>query len=167
MICQVCKQRHATTHLKRVINGKVFEAYVCDHCAVKQGADVVNVSALSLGSLFGGLFSEPVWRGQNNAERCTTCMKSFQEIIDSGRVGCADCYTVFYDRLLPSVQKIHGKTTHIGKSPTKRSEIQEVSIDPLQELRQELQTAVEAQEYERCAELRDRIIQLEGGDDNA
>ncbi len=162
MICQLCKQRNATTHLKYTLNGNTTEAYVCDHCASKQGSGTLHMPGINMGSLFEGLFLDPVWREKESVERCATCGKSFRDIVDNGRVGCSDCYTTFYRQLLPSIQRIHGKTSHIGKTADSSVVIVEDSRDTIEQLKKELQNAIEAQEYERCVELRDRIKQMEG-----
>ncbi len=162
MLCQLCKQRNATTYLKYTVNGKTAQAYVCDHCASKQKADAMHMPGINMGSLFGGLFFEPMWRDAESVERCTTCGKSYRDIVSDGRVGCADCYITFYHQLLPSIQRIHGKTSHIGKTVEAPAIVMEESQDTVERLKQELQSAIDAQEYERCVELRDRIKQLEG-----
>jgi len=162
MICQVCQKRNATTHLKYTVNGKTTQAYVCDHCASKQKSDALHMTGINMGSLFGGLFMDPVWREAESVERCATCGKSFRDIAGDGRVGCSDCYTTFYNQLLPSVQRIHGKTSHVGKSADVPTVVVDDQKETLLLLKKELQSAIDAQEYERCVELRDRIKQLEG-----
>lgn len=162
MICQHCQKHPATTHIKRTVNGKTTEMYVCSECAAKQGLDMFSGSAaMDVGNLFGGLFAAPSLRDPDERERCTSCQKSFREIVQSGIVGCPDCYIQFYERLQPSIQRIHGKTTHVGKiaacgSPQIRKKRE------LAHLKEELTKALALQEYERCAQLRDQIKELEG-----
>ncbi len=162
MICQVCKQRKATTRLKRTINGDTTEMYVCTRCASSQGAEFFGTSPFDIGNFFGGLLVDPTYREDETSLRCQTCSKTFQDIVREGRVGCADCYSTFYDQLLPSIQRIHGKTTHVGKQS---GGIIVSTIDNTQDeievLKNQLKKSVEAQEYEKCAELRDRIKSLE------
>ena len=160
MICQKCQQHPATTLIKHTVNGKTTELYVCSSCAAKQGFDVFGGST-DVGNLFGGLFAAPSLRDPDEHERCRACKKSFREIVQSGIVGCPECYIQFYDRLQPSIQRIHGKTTHVGKiasngSPSMRKKRE------LAYLKEELTKALALQEYERCATLRDRIKELEG-----
>lgn len=49
-------------------------------------------------------------------DRCDYCGSTFNDIINTGNVGCAHCYDRFADKLEPSIRKIHGATRHIGKN---------------------------------------------------
>jgi protein arginine kinase activator len=95
--------------------------------------------------------------------RCSLCGKSFNDIVESGRVGCAECYVTFYDKLLPTLRKIHGKTTHQGKIPTDFTENKSNSIRDIDELKKALKEAIEKEEFELAATLRDEINALSGG----
>lgn len=161
MLCQHCQKRNATTHIKRTVNGKTAELYVCSECAAKQGIGVLGGNGLDVTNLFGGLFAAPSLRESDTQERCSSCGKSFRDIVQSGVVGCPDCYIQFYDRLQPSIQRIHGKTSHVGKIAASGSQ-ESRSKRELSELKEELKKALAMQEYERCAQLRDRIKELEG-----
>lgn len=164
MLCEKCGKNAATTHVKRIINGKVTEHHLCAACAAQQGIGDM-FGGLDMGSFWGSLFAEPTLRSAADTVRCEGCGKTFREIASSGRAGCPTCYTTFYDRLLPSIQRIHGKTGHVGKIPADaggavRRERQ------LEDLRRQLNEAIAAQEYEKCAGLRDQIRELEGGKDD-
>ena len=162
MVCQQCKKHPATTHIKRTVNGDTTEMYVCSSCAAKQGVDVF-AGATSVGNLFGGLFAAPSLRDPDERERCRSCQKSFREIVQSGIVGCPDCYIQFFDRLQPSIQRVHGKTVHVGKiAAVGGSSIRKKR--ELAQLKEELKKALALQEYERCAQLRDQIKEMEGED---
>lgn len=160
MTCQLCKKNPATTHYKRTVNGQTTELFVCSDCAAKQGIGILG-STLDVGNLFGGLFSQPLIQNADHSERCDGCGKSFREIVQSGLVGCPTCYITFYDRLQPSIQRVHGKTTHIGKVAVRGSQKLH-KANELERLKAELNKAVSMQEYEKCAQLRDRIQELEG-----
>lgn len=161
MLCQHCQKRNATTHVKRTVNGKTTELLLCSECASALGVGVFSKGTLGVGNLFGSLFAEPLLRESAEQTCCPSCSKSLRDIVQSGLLGCPDCYTTFYDRLLPSVQRIHGKTSHVGKVAAGGS-VKCHREQELAQLRAQLNDAVTKQEYERCAELRDRIKELEG-----
>ena len=101
------------------------------------------------------------------ALRCPCCGISFEEIAKSGEVGCADCYQFFRTRLTPTIEKLHGKAGHLGKVPRRKQEEQkpvekEQEPNPLAKLKEELARAIEAQEFEQAAVLRDKIKEMEG-----
>ena len=163
MLCQNCGKNEATTHLKRIINGEAAETHLCSQCAAALGYNsVFSDFGLNLSDLFGGFFGDmPVSRLSNRVIRCEKCGCSFDDIVKSGMVGCADCYTTFYDKLQPSLQRIHGKTTHQGKFPQGASE-EVKKAHKLSELRAELNKAIDEQNFERAAQLRDEIKGMEG-----
>ena len=159
MLCQKCGKHPATTYVKRTVNGVTSEYRLCASCATGMGG-------FDLGSFWGSLFAEPSARHAVDTVRCSGCGKTFREIAASGKAGCPACYTTFYDRLLPSVQRIHGKTGHVGKIPSGAESAVRTERE-LEDLRRQLNEAITAQEYEKCADLRDRIRALEGGVDHA
>ena len=72
-----------------------------------------------------------------------------------------------FDKLLPSLQRIHGKTRHEGKVPLVRNASVEMPrVDKLAILEEELKKAIENQEFEKAAELRDEINKMKAGGNN-
>lgn len=115
MICQCCGRNPASTYIKTISNGKLTEYALCAECAQQLG----------YGNLFTGLgyhLSDIVhefFEEEQDEEdlRCKCCGMSFSDIVRSGRVGCAECYHTFHDRLLPVIRQIHGSDVHRGKVP--------------------------------------------------
>ncbi|MBR3289849.1 MAG: UvrB/UvrC motif-containing protein [Clostridia bacterium] len=169
MLCQHCNKRPATTHVKRTVNGVTNEVHLCAHCAQEQGISLMNGFGgfgMDLGDFWGSLFGEPAALAANTAARCPGCGATFEQIARAGKVGCPSCYTEFYDRLLPSIERIHGKTRHTGKQPSAAGETAQKQ-SRLDELKRQLAESVEKQEYEKCAELRDEIARLEAEQEKA
>lgn len=178
MICQSCGKRQAVTQIKTNINGVVSEYNLCPECAKKMGyqtaSDFYN-PFLNLNSLLGSFFGKD--KVAETVERCPVCGASFRDISQSGKVGCAECYHVFHDQFLPSVQRIHGNTCHNGKIPTgmsmqvmPESNLTVTKEEPktetaqqrkIRELKEQLQTAIAEQNFEQAAVLRDQIKELE------
>ena len=165
MLCQNCKINKATTHIKRIVNGESAACHLCRECAFSLGfSDSFTDFGINLSELFGGFLGDlPVSAISSRAVRCEKCGSTFDDIAKSGKMGCADCYSLFYDKLLPSLQRLHGKTNHEGKVPGSAAGYIKKERE-LGALRQELNSAVSAQNFERAAELRDKIKDLEGMD---
>lgn len=161
MLCQNCGKNVATTFIKKTINGETTEMHLCSECAAKQGLDTMfSGMTFDLDDFWGHFFAEPSLRTAADSVRCEGCGHSFREIAESGKAGCPTCYSTFYDRLLPSIQRIHGKTVHTGKVPSAGGK--EAQRDQeLVHLRKELDECIAQQKYEQCAALRDRIHELE------
>ncbi len=169
MICRHCGKNPATTHIKRIVNGELSEIALCSDCARKLGYGGF-LGDWSLASLIGGLLEDEP--GKTEEIRCSGCGCTFDEIARTGRVGCAQCYQTFRRRLSPMIQRIHGNTTHRGKSPLKA----ELTVQPqtgmqlsvqeehslLEEKEKQLRRAVEEQNFELAVVLRDEIKALKG-----
>lgn len=161
MLCQHCNKNEANMHMKRIINGRAAEVHLCSDCARSLGYGEA-FSGFGLG--FSDFFSEFLLKGDHssNTIRCPFCNKSFEEIAKDGKMGCAECYTAFYDKLLPSIQRIHGKSTHMGKKPSGFNN----ASNRLEGLKEELEKAVREQNFEEAVKIRDEInsILMAGGE---
>lgn len=161
MLCQHCNKNEANMHMKRIINGRAAEVHLCSDCARSLGYGEA-FSGLGLG--FSDFLSDFLLKGEHssNATRCPLCNKSFEEIAKDGKMGCAECYNSFYDKLLPSLQRIHGKGTHIGKKPASYNGQE----NRLEFLKEQLEKAVREQDFESAVKIRDEInaILMAGGE---
>ena len=168
MLCQNCGQNTATTHIKTVVNGQLTEAHLCSECAKKQGYGHILGDWGGFGSLLGGLLGEPP---AVEEKRCPGCGASFRQISQSGQVGCAECYHTFRSQLIPVIQRIHGTAQHKGKSPGGSAlrvadQNRQLAAVPqanteIEEKKRLLQKAIETQDFEQAAVLRDQIKELE------
>lgn len=171
MVCQNCGKAQATTHIKRVVNGDTTEHHLCAHCAGDLGyTDMFSGFApLSLSDFFSDLLGD-VGRKPIGTKviRCPKCGNSFNDIVRDSQIGCAECYRTFFDKLAPSLERIHGRATHSGKKiEVVREERNEpTKEDQIERLKLKLKEAVEKQEFEQAAKLRDEIKGLEGGENS-
>ncbi len=166
MLCQHCKKNDANMHMKRIINGNATEVHLCSDCARTLGyGESFGTFGLGFSDLLSGLYGKSENQLNSNSLRCSLCGKSFADIAESGRVGCAECYITFYDKLLPTLRKIHGKTTHQGKKPYNLND-DNSEIKDIEKLKTALKNAVEREDFELAAKLRDEIIILNNGGDS-
>lgn len=181
MLCQNCEKNEATTHIKQIINGEMTETHLCRDCArVLGGGDMLSEFNFSLSDLFGGFFGDMLpAAGRGASVRCPKCGSSFDDIVNTGRLGCAQCYDVFYEKLTPSLQRLHGKLRHTGKvgqavkGETAKSEPKpavpaltaQTGSDELRlaSLQKQMDEAVKEQNFELAASLRDEIKAIKGG----
>ena len=73
-------------------------------------------------------------------------------------LGCPHCYDAFRDELLPMIRRTHGNVRHkAGDEPKKAKQ---PAPSEKEKLEAELKEAVAAENFEKAAELRDRIRAL-------
>ena len=173
MLCQNCGKNEATTYYKENINGQVKELHLCPDCAAKlTGSQMPGFGSFfseSPFSLFEPMWSsDPFFGGVQQAigggRRCPTCGMTESELRRSGRAGCADCYTSFRDILLPYIKKLHGAAAHVGQAPASVTEggaSAAPAANPVEGLKAKLQQAIQSENYEEAARLRDEIKRLE------
>lgn len=165
MLCERCGKNPATAYFKEIVNGQVREMHLCAKCSQELGSPLMpgmaGLADFGLGSLLGSLFTQSLPETPVQEKRCSFCGCGLSELAQKGQVGCPHCYREFYQQLLPSIERIHGKTRHVGKVPKSAPDGLRVHRE-LEELKRGLSQAVAAQEYEKAAQLRDRIRALEG-----
>ena len=161
IICQVCKKRIATVHLTEIIKNQKKEIHLCEECASKKGV-AFKPHQFSISDLLSGLVSSQAAQeiAKMGKMKCPICGISYLDFRSNGRLGCATDYTVFKEGLMPLLEKIHGSTEHLGKIPLGEG-VDRKRGRELLEMRQSLKRAVEKEDYEKAAELRDRIRKLE------
>jgi protein arginine kinase activator len=161
MICQVCGKNEATVEFTEIIDDEVKQLHLCDNCAKEKGIEMEqNFSISDLLAGISGLGEKP--SGEELSVKCAKCGMTYEDFQKIGRLGCGECYGAFKKSLLPLLKRIHGSTRHIGKSPKEIDETDgKKKISETQELRQKLQRAIDMEEFEEAARLRDRIRSLE------
>lgn len=178
MLCNNCKKKEATCFIEKNINGKVTKYALCSDCAKKSGE--FEFKPFSGMNFLGGLFGFPeisreLIRGDE--KKCTLCGSTFDEIVNAGKVGCAECYKVFAEELSPTIRRIHGSRFHIGRKPgaivsehapdKESGKVEDTGKAELKKLKKELGESIKCEDFEKAAELRDRIREIEKNRENA
>ena len=89
---------------------------------------------------------------------CKVCSTSLEEIVRSGRFGCTECYASFSDSLFPSSLTLdNAKGMRMPSS--RRDRLDRARL--ISDMRLKIKVAVEKENYELAATLRDEIRKLE------
>ncbi|MBE6805832.1 MAG: hypothetical protein E7526_04870 [Ruminococcaceae bacterium] len=157
MMCENCGKNPVTTHIKKVVNGISTEKHLCAACAKGYGFSPFKSNTFSgiLSSMLGE-YNEP-----KNTKQCACCGSTFNDIVNSGKVGCAACYEKFGEELLPYLKRLHGNVKHIGKVPNASPLAVATVNDRINALRAELNLLIKNEEFEKAATVRDEIRKLE------
>lgn len=194
MLCDNCGKREANVRYSENINGKTKELNLCEECSKKLGITEMDFNMpIDFSSFFGEFmedFATPEFMPLFNevkALKCKNCGYTFDDIVNTGKLGCEDCYDVFEDKLDTIIKKIQGANRHVGrigkllnesnsnegsiKNGNVKEDIQ--TTDELQKdskanskemeierLQRELKNAIKEERYEDAAKIRDEIKKL-------
>ena len=164
MLCPECNKREASIHLTQIVNNQKISVSMCQECAEKFGfhSPLDNIP-FPLAEILSGMSKNlPETRKQTHTEKlvCPKCNMTFEEFASKGRFGCGSCYTAFRPSLEMIMRKIHGASLHRGQNPGAAPEGMECDTPPIREeerLAQELNKAIDDEDFERAAELRDKL----------
>lgn len=163
MQCERCQKRPANVHVMQIINGQKTEKHLCEQCAQEEKLKIKipDVSFYNLNDLLGAFFNQPfISQEEVKEDLCPNCRVSYNQIAQMGRMGCSECYQYFSAYMEPAFRKIHGAIMHRGKIPQRMGTSLRIDRE-LSDLKEKLRRAVEKEEYEKAAEYRDRIKELE------
>lgn len=162
MLCESCGERDAVITLTKVVDAERNEIRLCERCAAERGIETTVSSAHphELGEFLMAVQKQLPSVPADQA-RCSFCSANLRDFRAAGRLGCAHCYTAFEPSLRDLLRRVHGHSRHIGKSyqpPTAVPGVQPTGVD---DLRERLRRAVESEQFELAARIRDQLRVLE------
>jgi protein arginine kinase activator len=166
MKCDICGENDALIHVQQIMNGETRELHLCAECAgsrglveAGEGGEHIGLTNI-LGSIVGSLFAESEGKPGSRSSVCSSCGMSREELEESGKAGCSDCYAAFPAIIRHVLGKEGGADSYRGKIPKRLQAYKAYLVDKAV-LKQKLEEAVEGEEYERAASLRDAIARIE------
>jgi protein arginine kinase activator len=161
MSCDQCREREAVIHLTQIVNEQVTTLHLCEKCAAEKGVENPGAIAKTpLGTFLAAMGKSAEQAPAPKSDTCGRCGATFQDFRETGRLGCADCYRAFEAPLRDLLRRLHGSTHHLGERYAER-EPAAVARQQAADLREQLRLAVETENFELAAELRDRLRVLE------
>jgi protein arginine kinase activator len=172
MQCENCHERDAVVELTQVAAGEITKLHLCERCAAEKGVEspasveqnpFAKLVAASMGKGAADKISGLIPMDRQACSRCGATLQDFRE---TGRLGCADCYRSFEGPLRDLLRRLHGSTVHMGERYSERGVggAEETAAGTgagarAQEadLREQLRLAIETENFELAAELRDRL----------
>jgi protein arginine kinase activator len=164
MLCEKCGKKAATVAFTDIQDGQLTQYRLCKDCAQSMGiSESASCGEFAISNLLSGMLDEVSATEDADAKSvCGTCGMEYSDFKDTGRLGCPDCYESFSASLRHLLRRIHGSNQHEGKVPV--SEMKAVAGKrEVRRLKDLLQKAVEAEEFERAAEIRDQLREMETG----
>ena len=158
-VCQLCNQAKATVHITDTMPDK-RERHLCGECAEKEGV-IIKQHHQTTSAILQEFIKHKAGIDRGDVGACRICGIIFMFFRLKGLVGGPHDYDAFRSLLAPLIERAHdGATHHVGKIPsTADSAVHKQS--GLFKLRRDLEEALEREDYESAARLRDEIRGLE------
>lgn len=170
MKCTQCGERDAVVQLTQIANEQVVHLHLCERCAAEKGVETAaGVGKTPIGSFLASMGPAALAGSgvlPSGGESCSRCGATIADFKQTGRLGCAECWVTFERPLRDLVRRLHGSSRHTGRRavsagmggprPEGRAEAPTTI-----EIRAQLKLAVDAENFELAAELRDRLKRLE------
>ena len=169
MICEHCKQRHATVTITQIQNDSKFERHFCEVCAPQFHPfqyETPKDEPVSIQQLISNWFGTPLGNQTSKADQqktpvaCPNCGFTYRQFLKVGKFGCPTCYETFRQQLPSVLQKLQADIKHTGtkqKDEQVLFKIQEQILD----LKEKLKFAVSEERFEDAVKFRDAIKALE------
>ena len=170
MLCDKCKKREATIHIKEVHDGKCVSTNLCAECAREKelagglGAFGFNLAEVifNMGKMNGAKEQEEPKKSEVHEEEtalvCPRCGWTLEKMRGAaGKMGCPECYRTFSKWVNMAVEQVQRGRVHVGRRPRRRGRTLSGVRMEMDRLQLELAAAVSAEEYEKAAQVRDRI----------
>ena len=159
MQCSICKEKPASVHLTQIVGDKMQKLDLCEDCAKVKGVNDSPTFAMADIMLGLGAAQELEQSVGGSEIKCPRCGFTQADFKKSGRLGCPECYKTFAEGLAGLLKTMHKGTRHAGKAPEALRVSREFS-DRLKTLQRKLAKAIESEDFELAANLRDEIKQM-------
>ena len=162
MLCEECKSRPASVHVTKIVNSQKVQQYLCKECARAKWEDMgfFMQPHLSVQSLLSGLLSGTEGTQMGTSASAQLRRSNWAAFSEFRRTAfwLRKCYRQFNDELRPIYSGFMETMSTRGKFRSHRR--QSTCHCKIDGLRKELRN-VGKEDYERAAELRDRIKALQ------
>lgn len=165
MLCDNCKEKEAAIHLQQVKDSSVTSLHLCHQCAAAKGIETgTGAVKFPLSDFLASMGKDPFTRGptEESDAKCDFCGATLKDFRETGRLGCPQCYDTFEVQLRDLLRRLHGSSQHVGKNylVVNSGDRDETPVE-VSDLRSRLTHAIETENFELAAELRDRLRSLE------
>ena len=161
--CHNCgKNTDGTVKITQVRGSQKSVVSLCKECASAMGFhNPLDQTPFPLAKILESIVDQSLssFDEETGDNSCEQCGMTFAEFSQQGRFGCGACYETFRPRLEVILRKIHGNSVHRGKLPNAQDS-GVVSVQELERLESEYQRAIESEDFERAADLRDRLREI-------
>lgn len=163
MLCDGCKKREANVMLHMITNGQLATRSLCVECARKahgEMAQAFSTMGLRMEGLNGMVEQQQQEKEPIRLPRmiCSSCRTPYEDINQGTVFGCSNCYQAFHQIV---IDFLSGLQEHVLPLPEPAEAASGPSARDL--LLERMQHAIQAEDYEQAALLRDELSTLDAG----
>jgi len=158
--CDSCGRNDSVIQLTQVENNEMRVLHLCEECAIERGVALETQKTSAPLADFLAQIGKGVPDGPSSG-RCPSCGMTASHLRQTGRLGCGVCYTHYDEHLRSLLRRLHGGTKHVGKVVPPTDPMESDRTARVLSLRRSLQRAVEAEDFEIAASLRDQLRLIE------
>jgi len=159
MECQDCGLRDGKLQVTTIVDGEMKTLHLCSECAAKRGVPD-ELPPAPLADFLAQLSPDQAGT-EEQSEPCPYCGLTEGDFRVTGRLGCSQCYAHCEPQLRALLRRIHGAPQHVGKLYMSAGSEAGDRVAKLSAMRRRLSRAIETEDFELAAELRDRIHEAE------
>jgi len=157
MLCENCRENDAVVNLTTIKDNVVTQQHLCEKCAAAKGVETsVTMPKHPLGDFLQAVQQKSLV-GADDAPACHFCGASARDFRTTGRLGCARCYGAFERSLRELLRRLHGNSRHTGRRYEPPAPELLERAGSVAQLRERLRRAIDSEQFELAAELRDRL----------
>ena len=157
--CDRC-DNPATVHLTEIKGNDKTERHLCENCARQLHVPQATKELEKLLKTFDPALAGAATETRTARQTCPDCGMTFAEFRQHGRFGCALDYEIFGSEVDRLLKRIHGASRYCGKTPQGQQVVDGEVMDELARTREALREAIESEDYEEAARLRDQIRRI-------
>lgn len=142
MLCTNCGKNNADTYVRKS-GGREIRLTLCPDCyRALYGKGAAELPPL------------PV-------KRCLRCGTTLEDFRRTRLLGCADCYRVFREEIMPTVRYVQGKTRHEGTPPKFDGGNYDLARER-EDVKESLERALREGRYEEAERLTEQLKKING-----
>ena len=161
-LCDLCQINPAILKITQIVGNEKTDLNLCKKCAEEKGlGNPLSGIPSNFGAVLIGLISQgmPERTRTVSSVTCDRCGTNKTDFESKGLLGCGNCYETFVDDLKFILRRIHGSNKHIGHRPSTRRKVKK--LPDINLLRRQLQSAIDDENFEEAARLRDLVRDYE------
>ncbi len=162
MNCSHCGMQAGVIEVRYMAGAYERTLYLCESCARSQGIHTDHIREPQASDLYASLLSPGTGMEIEDPDfdQCSGCGTSWAQLRRSGEAGCERCYSVFAGEIARMLALQPHETFHRGSLPDSLETFRTLIVDR-ENLKERLRRAVEHEEFERAATLRDELFRMD------